>query len=52
MDPLLIVLRIVHIVSAIFGAGGVLYATHFVEPALRDCGADGAQRAAGARGGP
>ncbi len=43
MDPLLYVLRIVHIVGAIFWAGGVLFATHFVEPALRDCGSDGAK---------
>src|SRR5512144_190164 len=43
MDPLLFVLRIVHVVGAIFWAGGVLFATHFVEPALRDCGPDGAR---------
>jgi uncharacterized membrane protein len=41
MNPLLYVLRIVHIVGAIFWAGGVLFATHFVEPALRECGPDG-----------
>jgi uncharacterized membrane protein len=43
MDPLLYVLRIVHIAGAIFWAGGVLFATHFVEPALRDSGPDGAR---------
>ncbi len=43
MDPLLFVLRIVHVVGAIFWAGGVLFATHFLEPAVRDAGPDGAK---------
>jgi len=43
MDPLLAVLRVVHIVGAIFWAGGVLFVTHFLEPAVRDSGPDGAK---------
>jgi hypothetical protein len=43
MDPLLYVLRIVHVVGAVFWAGGVLYSTHFVEPALRECGTEGSR---------
>lgn len=43
MDPLLIVLRIVHIVGGIFWAGGMLFVTHFLEPAVRDSGPDGAK---------
>jgi uncharacterized membrane protein len=41
MDPLFYVARIVHVVGAISWAGGVLYSTHFVEPALRECGTEG-----------
>jgi uncharacterized membrane protein len=41
MDPLFYVARIMHIVGAISWAGGVLYSTHFLEPALRECGTEG-----------
>jgi len=43
MDPLLIVLRIVHVVGGVFWAGGMLFVTHFLEPAVRDSGPDGAK---------
>jgi uncharacterized membrane protein len=43
MDPLLIVLRIVHVVGGVFWAGGMLFVTHFFEPAVRDSGPDGAK---------
>jgi uncharacterized membrane protein len=43
MDPILIVLRIVHIVGGVFWAGAILFVVHFLEPAVRDAGPDGAR---------
>jgi uncharacterized membrane protein len=43
MDPLLIVLRIVHVVGGVFWAGAILFVVHFLEPAVRDAGPDGAK---------
>ena len=43
MDPLLIVLRIVHVVGGVFWAGAILFVVHFLEPAVRDAGPDGAR---------
>jgi uncharacterized membrane protein len=43
MDPLLIALRVAHIVGGVFWAGGMLFVTHFLEPAVRDAGPDGAK---------
>ena len=41
MDPLLIVLRVVHVAGAIFWAGAILFVVHFLEPAVRDAGPAG-----------
>ena len=43
MDPILILLRIVHIVGGVFWAGAILFVVHFLEPAVRDAGPDGAK---------
>jgi uncharacterized membrane protein len=43
MDPMLIVLRIVHVVSGVFWAGALLFVAHFLEPAVREAGPDGAK---------
>ncbi len=43
MDPILIVLRIVHVVGGVFWAGAILFVVHFLEPAVRDAGPDGAR---------
>jgi uncharacterized membrane protein len=43
MDPTLIVLRIVHIVGGVFWAGAILFVVHFLEPAVRDTGPEGAR---------
>jgi uncharacterized membrane protein len=43
MDPILIVLRIVHIVGGVFWAGAILFVVHFLEPAVRDTGPEGAK---------
>ena len=43
MDPILIVLRIVHVVGGVFWAGAILFVVHFLEPAVRDAGPDGAK---------
>jgi uncharacterized membrane protein len=43
MDPLLVVLRVVHVVGGVFWGGAVLFITHFLEPAVREAGADGAK---------
>jgi uncharacterized membrane protein len=43
MDPLLILLRVVHVVGGVFWAGAVLFVVHFLEPAVRDVGPDGAR---------
>lgn len=41
MDITLLVLRIAHVVGAIFWAGSILFVVDFLQPALRDAGADG-----------
>jgi uncharacterized membrane protein len=43
MDPMLIVLRVVHVVCAVFWAGAILFVVHFLEPAVREAGPDGAK---------
>jgi uncharacterized membrane protein len=43
MDLTLLILRVVHIVGAIFWGGAVLFVVHFLEPAVRDTGPDGAK---------
>ena len=43
MDPILILLRIVHVVGGVFWAGAILFVVHFLEPAVRDAGPDGAK---------
>jgi uncharacterized membrane protein len=47
MDPLLILLRLVHIGLGVFWAGSVFFTAFFLAPALRDAGPDGAKVAAG-----
>lgn len=41
MDPLLILLRIVHVGGGVLWAGAILFVAHFLEPAVRDAGRDG-----------
>ena len=43
MDPILLVLRVVHVVGGVFWAGAILFVAHFLEPAVRDTGPDGAR---------
>lgn len=43
MDPVLILLRIVHVVGGVFWAGAILFVVHFLEPAVREAGPDGAK---------
>ena len=43
MDPILILLRVVHVVGGVFWAGAILFVVHFLEPAVRDAGPDGAK---------
>jgi uncharacterized membrane protein len=43
MDPILLVLRVVHVVAGVFWAGAVLFVAHFLEPAVREAGPDGAK---------
>jgi uncharacterized membrane protein len=43
MDPLLIVLRVVHVAAGVFWAGAILFIAHFLEPAVREAGPDGAK---------
>jgi len=47
MDPLLILLRVVHIGLGVFWAGAVFFTAFFLAPALADAGPDGAKVAAG-----
>jgi uncharacterized membrane protein len=49
MDPILILLRIVHVVGGVFWAGAILFVVHFLEPAVRDAGPDGAKVMQGLR---
>ena len=41
MDPLLIALRVVHVVGGVFWGGAILFVVLFLEPAVRDAGSDG-----------
>jgi uncharacterized membrane protein len=43
MDPILILLRVAHVVGGVFWAGALLFVVHFLEPAVRDTGPDGAR---------
>ena len=43
MDPVLIFLRVVHVAGGVFWAGAILFVVHFLEPAVRDAGPDGAK---------
>jgi uncharacterized membrane protein len=43
MDPMLIVLRVVHVLCGVFWAGAILFVVHFLEPAVREAGPDGAK---------
>ena len=52
MDPILILLRVVHVLGGVFWAGAILFVVHFLEPAVRDAGPDGVKvmQALGRRG--
>jgi uncharacterized membrane protein len=41
MNTTLLVLRVLHVVGAVFWAGAILFVVHFLEPAVRDLGPDG-----------
>ena len=41
MDPLLLLLRVVHVTGGVFWGGAILFVVHFLEPAVRDAGPDG-----------
>jgi uncharacterized membrane protein len=41
MDITLLVLRVAHVVGAIFWAGSILFVVDFLQPALRDAGPEG-----------
>src|SRR5262245_51669695 len=43
MDILMIILRLIHIGSAVFWVGGTLFLWRFVTPAVQKMGADGAK---------
>jgi uncharacterized membrane protein len=43
MNPLLLLLRVVHVVGGVFWAGAILFFVHFLEPAVRDSGPEGAR---------
>ncbi|MCG6921073.1 MAG: hypothetical protein LJF15_08315 [Acidobacteria bacterium] len=43
MDPFLLLLRVVHVAGGVFWAGAILFVVHFLEPAVRDAGPDGAK---------
>jgi uncharacterized membrane protein len=49
MDPLLILLRVVHVLCGVFWAGALLFVVHFLEPALREAGPDAAKVMQGLR---
>jgi uncharacterized membrane protein len=49
MDPVLILLRVVHVVGGVFWAGAILFVVHFLEPAVREAGPDGAKVMQGLR---
>jgi uncharacterized membrane protein len=41
MDPLIVVLRLIHVVSGAVWVGMVVFTTHFLMPALQEVGPDG-----------
>jgi hypothetical protein len=43
MDPVLIILRIVHVGGGVFWAGAILFVVLFLEPAVGEAGPDGAK---------
>lgn len=43
MDPLMLVLRVVHVVFGVFWAGTLFFVTLFLEPSVREAGPDGAR---------
>ncbi|HEX9729259.1 MAG TPA: hypothetical protein VGA37_12205 [Gemmatimonadales bacterium] len=43
MDPLLVSLRLVHVVLGVFWAGTLIFTALFLAPAIRDTGPDGAK---------
>jgi uncharacterized membrane protein len=43
MQATLLVLRVVHVIGAVFWAGAILFVVHFLEPAVRDLGPDGSK---------
>jgi uncharacterized membrane protein len=43
MNPLLLLLRVAHVVGGVFWAGALLFVVHFLEPAVRDSGPEGAR---------
>jgi uncharacterized membrane protein len=43
MDIALVLARVVHVVGGVFWAGAVLFVVHFLEPAVREAGPDGAK---------
>jgi uncharacterized membrane protein len=43
MDLTLLLLRVVHVVGGVFWAGAILFVVHFLEPAVRAAGPDGAR---------
>ncbi|MGQ0642878.1 MAG: hypothetical protein ACT4P6_19200 [Gemmatimonadaceae bacterium] len=47
MDPVLVVVRLLHVGLGVFWAGSVFFTAFFLAPALRDAGPDGAKVAAG-----
>jgi hypothetical protein len=47
MDPLLLILRLVHIGLGVFWAGTALFTAFYLAPSLRDAGPDGAKVMAG-----
>jgi uncharacterized membrane protein len=43
MDLPLLVLRVAHVVGGVFWGGAMLFVVHFLEPAVREAGPDGAR---------
>lgn len=41
MDPLVIIMRVLHVVLGVFWGGAVLFNAFFLQPALRDVGPEG-----------
>jgi uncharacterized membrane protein len=47
VDPLVLVLRLVHVVAGVLWVGSMFFATTFLTPALQEAGPDGAKVMAG-----